>query len=92
MKSINFKELKIYSDFKKTHLMRIDAREAVADMLYNNANGVVAANLSLKIINSEGDIEITDVEEKALINVVNSSCSQNIIDGVSEALKNTEDS
>lgn len=92
MKKINFKEFKMYVDFRKTHMVRQDIRERMADLLYTTANGAAAASLSMKIINSEGDIEITDFEKKALINVVNSSCSQNIIDGVFEALKNTEDS
>ena len=91
MKKINFKEFKMYVDFRKKHLVRRDIREAMANMLYTSANGAAAASLSMKIINSDGEIEMSDFEITALLDIANSNCSQNIIDGINEALKDTEE-
>ena len=87
MKKVNFKEFKFYTDFKKQHLVKRDIRELLADTIYCNANGVVAANLSMKIINSDGEFELSDNEIKKLIELVSNICSQNIIDGIVEMLK-----
>jgi len=87
MKKINFKEFKRFSDFKKTHIIRQDIREQMANLLYTTAVGAAAASLSMKIINSDGEIEITEFEEKALMKSVNIYCSQSVIDGINEMLK-----
>lgn len=86
MKTIDVKHFKFYTDFYKEHLAEVDQRKNFANLLYTNSNGPECVSLCAKIAGSEGQIEISDLEETKLVEIVERLCSQNIIDALKEQL------
>lgn len=86
MGKINLKSFRFYTDFRHKNLVEIDMRERLADMMYSTRRGAVCSVLCRKIVESDGEIEMNDLQEKFFVESVESMCSQNIIDAVHEAL------
>lgn len=61
---VNFKQFDVYTSLKGDQRQTTDAREAVADAVYMAGIGVFAHSLALRILQSEGEIELTAREEQ----------------------------
>lgn len=63
---IKFSNVEVFTSITKTQCVVTDIREAFADLIYNQGNGIKAYALALKIYNSTGDEEWTDEEVKLI--------------------------
>lgn len=63
---IDFKQFQAYTSLKGDTHAPTDAREHVANCVYMAATGVYAYSLALKILNSEGEMELDPREEKTV--------------------------
>ncbi len=79
MKTINFKNFKMFDDISKETSSIVDARKDVADNIYKSTNGIAALDLSLKIYKSTGTIELSD-EEFALLEAFIATCTPRFIE------------
>lgn len=79
MKTINFKNFTMFNDISKETSAIVDARRDVADNIYKSTNGIAALDLSLKIYNSTGAIELSD-EEYALLEAFINTCTPRFIE------------
>ena len=67
MRTVNFKQFRMFKDITQSETEEVDLRRDFSDLMYKNTNGVVSHDLALKIYRSEGDIELSDDEYRALI-------------------------
>lgn len=79
---INFKELEIKTSFKSNEKVKVDSREAFANILYSKVNGIAALTLAQKIYNSDGEEEYNDSE----ISIIKNCAENYTIPAVIEAL------
>ena len=63
---INFKQFKAYTSLKGEQYSTTDAREHVANCVYMSGTGVYAHNLALKILNSDGEMELEPRDEQTV--------------------------
>ena len=70
MKKIDFQHFRIANGIKNDIIVEIDAREQLADVIYNNVNGIAALTLAQKIYKSEGETEYDEKEVKVLTEVI----------------------
>lgn len=86
MATINFQEfsvpVRIGSDMRRTG----DARESVADLIYQNVGGIKAHSLALKIYRSEGATEYGEDEVRIIQGVFDRYALPSFIDGLREQL------
>lgn len=64
--TIDFKNFQMFTDISQTSSVTVDVRRDFADMIYKNANGIVAHDLALRIYRSEGPIEVNQEEKEFL--------------------------
>lgn len=88
MKRLNFMELRVPLGIRGVEYQTVDAREAIADLLYTHANGIAAHSLALKIYNSGGTEEYSDSEAEMIRAVVERYCLPSVIDAVREVANN----
>ena len=62
----NFRKFPVYTSIRKDMVMEQDIAFPLANGLYTNIPGVMAHSLSLRIYESEGEMEITKEEADAL--------------------------
>lgn len=87
MKTINFKEFKLYVNIEKTDYIVKDIKNEFANMLYVAANGLAAHALAFKLYNSEdGVIELNDQEIQLLTQLVEQNCVPSFIDSFRDVL------
>lgn len=86
MKTINFKELKVYKSFAKEAYDIMDIRKAFSDILYTQATGVMAHSLSLRIYENAGPIEVSDEESDWLMEASKALCVRAVSDAIKEQL------
>ena len=70
MKTVDLKELEIFTDISKRQQVRCDVRRDIANLIYCEMHGIEALNLALAIYKSDGKVEITDDELRILISAV----------------------
>ena len=80
-------ELRVPLGIRGVEYQTVDAREAIADLLYTHANGIAAHSLALKIYNSGGREEYSDGEAEMIRAVVERYCLPSVIDAVREAVE-----
>ena len=85
---INFAQLEVYTDIKKTNKVCADVRQQLGELLYETGSGIKLHSLALKIYNSEGETEY-DAEE---VNIIKPAFIDAIIEltKVSEEIKTDE--
>ncbi|WP_297607133.1 hypothetical protein, partial [uncultured Alistipes sp.] len=66
MKTVDLKELEIFTDISKRQQVRCDVRRDIANLIYREMHGIEALNLALAIYKSDGKVEITDDELRIL--------------------------
>lgn len=87
MTKINFQKFRVPTGVSRQSFQTVDAREAVADLLYTHANGIKAHRLAFKIYESEGDGEYDDGETELIRAVVERYCLPSVIDALSDIVK-----
>lgn len=88
MKILNFQEFRMPTGINRSEWRTGDAREAMADLLYKNVNGIAAHRLAFKIYESDGDVEYTDEESSLIIRVAEAFATPAFIDGLSDQIDN----
>ena len=63
---INFAQLEVYTDIKKTNKVCIDVREQIGEMIYEVGSGIKDHALAFKIYNSDNEVELTSEEVEVL--------------------------
>jgi len=90
MRTINFKEFTLPLCISHANVKTIDAREAFADLVYMNINGIAAHRLAFKIYESNGPTAFSDNEIAIISRVADSYATPAFIDGLHEQLKGGE--
>ena len=87
MKTINFKEFRMFTDIRQVESIIIDYSVDFADLLYKNTNGIMGHDLALRIYRSEGPVSFNDEELSFLRDFITGttpifqdSFEQNIVD------------
>lgn len=87
MKKLDFKEFRIPEGISGKRHRTVDAREAIADLLYTRVNGIRAHRLAFKIYESEGEAEYNDDEAALIRRAVENYCLPTVIDGLAAQLE-----
>ena len=82
MKTVDLKELEIFTDISKRQQVRCDVRRDIANLIYCEMHGIEALNLALAIYKSDGKVEITDDELRILISAVERFGTAALIDAL----------
>ena len=88
MKKIDFQHFRIANGIKQDVIVEIDTREQLADVIYNNVNGIAALTLAQKIYKSEGETEYDEREIKVLNEVIDNICRAAIVDAYHKIIDN----
>ena len=88
MKKIDFQHFRIANGIKQDVIVEIDTREQLADVIYNNVNGIAALTLAQKIYKSEGETEYDESEVKVLTEVIDNICRAAIVDAYHKIIDN----
>ena len=88
MKKIDFQHFRIANGIKQDTIVEIDTREQLADVIYNNVNGIAALTLAQKIYKSEGETEYDEIEVKVLTEVIDNICRAAIVDAYHKIIDN----
>jgi hypothetical protein len=88
MKTINLKELAVYTGVSKTEKVTGDARESFANIVYTRMNGIQAHELAFRLYRSDGAVSVSDGDAQIIMNVARQYCTPAFIDAIEEQLKN----
>ncbi len=87
MRTINFKDFTLPLCISHAKVRIIDAREAFADLVYMNINGIAAHDLAFKIYRSDGPTAFSDNEVAIIRKVAESCATPAFLDGLMGCLK-----
>lgn len=87
MKKIDFQHFRMFTSITHEETVEEDARKQLADLIYKNMNGIQALNLALKILNSEGEIELSAEEMSLLIPFIENGFTPMFIESFNANLK-----
>lgn len=65
---IDFQHFKMWMDITHKDRIETDLRKDFADIIYKNANGVMALDIAMKIYKSEGPVEFS-VDEMEFLSI-----------------------
>ena len=88
MKKIDFRHFRIANGIKNDVIVEMDVREQLANVIYNNVNGIAALTLAQKIYKSEGETEYDEREVKVLTEVIDNICRAAIVDAYHNIIDN----
>ena len=88
MKKIDFQHFRIANGIKNDVIVEIDAREQMANVIYNNVNGIAALTLAQKIYKSDVETEYDESEVKVLTEVIDNICRAAIVDAYHKIIDN----
>ena len=88
MKKIDFQHFRVANGIKQDVIVEMDVREQLADVIYNNVNGIAALTLAQKIYKSDGETEYDEREIKTLTEVVDNICFAAIVDAYHKIIDN----
>jgi len=80
---INFKQLKVYVDINKTVEQYIDVAKDLAEGLYKTSAGIAGHSLALKIYNSTGEEDYSELEVDLITKYANQYATPFFIDALS---------
>lgn len=86
---LNFKQFILFQGIDKTNVTLVDVSKAIADGLYNAAQGIAAHALALKIYNAAGEEEYSDEEIEMLRNF-SKQCTPAFMDSFEEFVKSKD--
>lgn len=87
---LNFKHFLLFQGVDRKTFIQTDVSRAIADTLYNQAQGIAAHALALKIYNTQGEEEYSD-EEINILKTMAQNCTPAFIDSFEEFIKPKED-
>lgn len=90
MTRLNFREFELPLDVAGRNRRKGDARESLANVVYQNMGGIRAHALALKIFKSEGWEEYTDDEVALIRQATEKYCLPPFIDGLQAQIDNQE--
>lgn len=88
MKILNFQQFRMPAGINRAEWRTGDAREAMADLLYKNVNGIAAHRLAFKIYESNSDTEYSDEEALLIVRVAEAFATPAFIDGLNNQIDN----
>ena len=88
MKILNFQEFQMPTGINRAGWRTGDEREAMADLVYKNVNGVAAHRLAFKIYESNGNTEYSEDEALLIVRVAEAFATPAFIDGLNEQINN----
>ena len=88
MKKIDFQHFRIANGIKNDVIVEMDVREQLANVIYNNVNGIAALTLAQKIYKSDGETEYDESEVKVLTEVIDNICRAAIVDAYHKIIDN----
>ncbi|MBR1537898.1 MAG: hypothetical protein IJ714_01620 [Bacteroidales bacterium] len=62
MKTINFKQFKMFTDIRQENTILVDYSVDVADLIYKNSNGIMPHDIAMRIYKSDGPVSFSDEE------------------------------
>lgn len=83
---INFECFPLYKCLSKNNVEILNVKNVLADELYTKGHGIAFHALALKIYNSEGETEYSDMEYALLLEFAENVLTPNFIDSL-KALK-----
>ncbi len=83
---VNFKLFRLYLNVSRKEYKDVDAREAIADIVYQNSSGIAGLELAQKIYNSEGEIDLSEREVQMLKSLY-PVCKPIFIESLNEILR-----
>lgn len=63
---INFEKFPMFTSIRKDETREINVKYELANLLYTKGQGVVCGALAMKIYQTEGDVELSEMEYKTL--------------------------
>lgn len=63
---INFEKFPMFTNIRKDDKREVNVKYELANLLYTKGQGVVCGALAMKIYQSEGEMEITEMEYNTL--------------------------
>ena len=84
---LNFKEFEIYAGVSKDRRQKGDARETFADVLYTKGCGVRSGSLTMRIYESDGEIEFDEQDVDFMLAIAMQHCNPAFIDGLQEQVE-----
>lgn len=88
MKKLDFEHLRVPLGIRGESYETVDAREALADLLYTRMCGLQAHHLAFKIYESGPETEYSDEEQELLLRVAERWCLPSVIDAVKRLMGN----
>lgn len=79
---INLERVEVFTDLAKTRCTVVDMREQIANLIYNNGQGLACSVLAHKLYEHKGEVEIDDNEIKILRIMAESVLTPAACDGV----------
>lgn len=63
---INFEKFPMFTSIRKDETREVNVKFELANLLYTKGQGVVCGALAMKIYQTEGDVELSEMEYKTL--------------------------
>lgn len=82
MTKLNFQQFRVATGVSRQTFQTVDAREAIADLLYTHSGGIKALRLAFKIYEREGEAEYDDQEVALIRDVAERYCLPSVIDSL----------
>jgi hypothetical protein len=79
---IDFEHIEVYTDLGKTQVVIANERRNLANVIYNQGQGLAFHALALKIWNGDADTEYTDEECRLMMKVVEACFAPCFIDAM----------
>jgi hypothetical protein len=77
----------MFTDISRKNEVIVDVRSDIANVIYTGLTGIESHNLAFKIYNSDGVIELSDIEKDIIIKAAEHFCKPAFIDSVHEQFK-----
>lgn len=88
MKTVNFKQFKMFTSIEQNETVEVDVRKEFAGAVYDRTNGIVARDLAHRIYRETEPITIEEEEEK-IIRRVAADCSPRFMDSLDQNIIDT---
>lgn len=83
---IDFTKIEVPENLAKTRVRVMDIKEAFADVIYRNGQGIACHNLAFKIYNSNADTDYEEREVKLMQALAEQLLTPAVMDGLNDAI------
>ena len=87
----NLENVEVYTSIDKSSCQVINLRKNIANLIYNQGNGLEGVALSTKMWNSDGDIDYSEREVEIIRSVVERCCAPCVIEAVNRIFGSKEE-